>query len=83
MRSIRTLPLLGLALLTSLSLSAKPTFPKLAKEKGLKGVNCMTCHTSIVKDKIAFNAKGKFLIDRKHKEKAKEVDVLWLKDFKG
>jgi cytochrome c2 len=76
--------ILGLAVVASLSLSAKPTFPKEAKEKGVEGVtNCMSCHTSIAPGKVAFGPKGKYLVDRKKKENAKDVDVAWLKDFKA
>jgi len=74
--------ILGLAVAASLSLSAKPTFPKAAKEAGLEGVTCMTCHTKVAPP-VAFTAKGKYLKERKATEKAKEVDVKWLNDFKG
>lgn len=80
----RTALVLGLAVAASLSLSAKPTFPKEAKEKGVEGItNCMSCHTSIAPGKIAFGPKGQYLADRKKKENAKAVDVAWLKDYKG
>jgi cytochrome c553 len=80
----RTTQVLALAALATLSLAAKPALLKAAKDKGIEGVaTCMSCHTNIQKDKVAFTAKGKYLQDRKKKEKAAEVDVTWLKDFKG
>ena len=82
MNILRTTRTLGLAVAACLSLSARPTFPKAAKDAGLTGVTCMTCHTKVTAP-VAFTAKGKYLKERKATEKAKDVDVKWLKDFKG
>ena len=80
----RNLSTFALAIVATLSLSAKPAFLKAAKDAGIDGVtSCMSCHTSIMKDKVAFGPRGKFLKERKAKEHAAEVDVKWLKDFKA
>ena len=84
MSILRTSRCLGLAVVACLSLSAKPAFLKAAKEAKIEGVaTCMSCHTNTAPGKVAFTARGTFLKTRKAKEKAKEVDVTWLKDFKG
>ena len=84
MSSKRTIQVLTLAAVATLSLSAKAAFLKTAKDKGVEGVaTCLSCHTNTHKDKVAFTPKGNYLQDRKNKEKAAEVDVTWLKDFKG
>jgi hypothetical protein len=59
-----------------------------AKEKGYPAQNCQYCHVSKVPKKDAFkpedlNERGKWLAGEKEKQKAKEVDVDWLKNYPG
>ena len=83
MKLMDTARILTLVALACLSLSARPKLLKEAKEQGIDGVtSCMSCHTSIMKDKVAFGPRGKFLKERKAKEGV-EVDVKWLKEFKA
>ena len=84
MSTLRIPSILGLALLAATTLSAKPAFLKAAKDAKIEGVaTCMSCHTNTAPGKVAFTPRGTFLKDRKLKDKAKDVDVNWLKDFKG
>ena len=59
-----------------------------AKEKGFPAKNCQYCHVAAVPKKETFkpedlNDRGKFLAAEKSKQKAKEVNVEWLKEFPG
>ena len=84
MSILRTTRILGLAVAACLSLAAKPAYLTAAKAKGIDGVtSCMSCHKTIAKDNVTFGPRGTYLRDRKKKENAAEVDVTWLKDFKG
>ena len=59
---------------------------KKAKELKIASVqNCQSCHTDKVPKKgaAAVNPMGKWLVDQKTTRKAKDVDVSWLKDYKG
>jgi hypothetical protein len=65
---------------------APATLPmqKQAKDAGVQGVACITCHVDKMPKKGAstLNDKGKWLVDQKAAKKAKEVDGSWLKDYK-
>lgn len=85
MKSIAFLVIVALA---GASLQAKLPWTKKAQEMGFKNVeNCQSCHVDKApkKDKKGepYNAMGKFLMDKKAEKKAAEVDLAWLKDYKG
>jgi hypothetical protein len=74
------------AVLASTPLEAKLPFVKKAQALGFKEIeNCASCHTTKMpkKDDAGLNERGKFLADEKTKHKAEEVDLNWLKDYKG
>ena len=56
---------------------------KKAKDAGFPAANCLYCHNEKLptKDKISHNDRGTFLVKTKEAKKAKEVDVMWLKDY--
>ena len=67
---------------------ASPQLVAKAKEKGYPAKNCQYCHTSAVPKKDTFklddlNERGKFLMAEQDKQKAKAVDVDWLKNYPG
>ena len=68
--------------------NAKLTFPKKAKELGFTYIqNCASCHVDKMPKKESkgepFGEIGKWLLAQKAKNKATEVDVAWLKDYKA
>lgn len=68
--------------------SAKMPYVKKAQGLGFKFIeNCASCHVDKMPKKEAkgepFNEVGKFLMAEKAKTKAAEVDLAWLKDYKG
>ncbi len=67
------------------SLQAKLPWMKKAQGMGFDQVkSCQSCHaTERPKKGDAFAPMGQYLINRKDKEKASEVDLAWLKDYKG
>jgi hypothetical protein len=72
------------ALLLAIPAQAKPAFLKQAKDLGhaeIKG--CNACHAGVPKKGGDMTERGKFLIKMKAEKKAAEVDVAWLKDYKG
>ena len=63
---------------------AKMPFVKKAQELGIASVkNCASCHVGAPKKGGEMNERGKWLIAQKAAKKAAEVDVAWLKDYKG
>jgi hypothetical protein len=65
---------------------ATATMPmqKKAKEAGFaESTNCLYCHSEKMpkKDNVALNDRGKWLLAEKDKQKAKEVDVSWLRNY--
>jgi cytochrome c2 len=75
-----------LAIITAgASLQAKLPWTKKAQSMGFDQVkNCQSCHaTEKPKKGDALAPMGQYLMDRKEKEKAAEVDLAWLKDYKG
>lgn len=66
--------------------TATATMPlqKKAKEAGFPAANCQYCHADKLPKKGAatLNERGKFLASQKDKQKAADVDVAWLKDYK-
>jgi hypothetical protein len=75
---------LGTWLLGAGSAQATLDLQKKAKAAGFEATNCLYCHNEKLPKKGAttHNDRGNFLIAEKEKRKAKEIDVLWLKDYK-
>jgi cytochrome c553 len=73
------------ALLLAVPAQAKLPYVKKAQELGFKEVtSCKSCHVDAMPKKGGELAeRGKFLVDMKAKKKAAEVDLAWLKDYKG
>lgn len=65
---------------------ASATLPmqKQAKDAGVQGVACTTCHVEKMPKKgaMTLSDKGKWLVAQKDAKKAKAVDGAWLKDYK-
>lgn len=72
------------ALLLALPAQAKMPFVKKAQELGFTDVkDCKACHVGAPKKGGEMTARGKFLVETKAKKKAAEVDLNWLKEYKG
>jgi mono/diheme cytochrome c family protein len=72
------------ALAVALPSQAKMPFVKKAQELGIASVkNCASCHVGAPKKGGDFTDMGKWLVAQKATKKAAEVDVAWLKDYKG
>ena len=59
-----------------------------AKEKGYPARSCQYCHVSAMPKKEAFkpddlNDRGTWLMAEKDRQKAKAIDVEWLKSYPG
>jgi hypothetical protein len=86
--NLRFILVAAAALAVGSTLQAKLPWVKKAKELGLTNVqNCQSCHVDKAPKKDAkgepYNDMGKFLLAEKAKLKAAEVDLAWLKDYKG
>jgi cytochrome c peroxidase len=80
---ITTLVIAAAAML-ALPAQAKMPFVKKAQEAGFAEVkNCLACHVGTPKKGGEMSERGKFLVAQKAAKKAAEVDVAWLKDYKG
>jgi hypothetical protein len=78
--------LIAAAAVLSVPAMAKPDFVKKAQAAGFADAkNCQYCHVDKMPKKGASegNERGKFLTKTKAEKKAAEVDVAWLKDYKG
>jgi hypothetical protein len=65
---------------------AKMPFVGQAKKLGFTEItSCKSCHVDAMpkKDAHAANERGKFLLKMKADKKAAEVDLNWLKEYKG
>ena len=72
------------ALLLAIPAQAKLPFVKKAQELGFTEVkNCTACHVGVPKKDGEKTERGKFLVKMKAEKKASEVDLHWLKDYKG
>jgi cytochrome c peroxidase len=72
------------ALVLAVPAQAKMPFVKKAQELGFANVkNCASCHVGAPKKGGEFTEMGKYLVAQKSAKKAAEVDVAWLKDYKG
>lgn len=78
----------GLVLASALPAAATPQLLTDAKKSGMPVKNCQYCHTVALPKKEGFtpdelNARGKWMMTEKDKQKAKEVKADWLKDYPG
>lgn len=84
---MRVAPLLiASAMILALPIQAKIPFVGQAKKLGFTEIkDCQSCHVDKMPKKgaSAGNERGKFLLAKKAEMKAAEVDVAWLKDYKG
>ncbi len=82
---MRTLAAVLLLAMASLSVQAKLPFVKKAQALGFAEIkDCKACHATMPPKKGGEMApRGKFLIEMKAKHKAAEVDLAWLKEYKG
>jgi hypothetical protein len=72
------------ALILAVPAQAKLPWVKKAQELGFADVkDCKACHVGVPKKGSESTERGKFLIDTKAKKKAAEVDLAWLKEYKG
>lgn len=71
--------------LAGLPVQAKLPFVKKAQALGFAEIkDCKACHAVLPPKKGGeMTERGKFLVDAKAKHKAAEVDLAWLKDYKG
>ncbi|MBK9796296.1 MAG: hypothetical protein IPP58_07335 [Holophagaceae bacterium] len=78
--------LVAAAMVLALPAQAKLPFVKQAKDLGFKEItSCKSCHVDAMPKKgaSAANERGAFLTKMKVDKKAAEVDLAWLKDYKG
>ena len=72
------------ALIFAVPAQAKMPWVKKAQELGFAEVkDCKACHVGAPKKGGEMTARGKFLEETKAKKKAAEVDLNWLKEYKG
>ena len=72
------------ALILAVPAQAKMPWVKKAQEAGFAEVkDCKACHVGVAKKGGELSERGMFLVDVKAKKKAAEVDLAWLKDYKG
>ena len=78
--------MLSVAVVSFAATAAFASMPiqKQAKDAGVTGLACVTCHAEKMPKKgaMTLNDKGKWLVAQKDAKKAKEVDGAWLKDYK-
>ena len=83
---IATLVVIAAASMLAIPAQAKAPFLKKAQELGYtEAKTCQYCHVDKMPKKGASegNERGKYLIATKASKKAAEVDLNWLKDYKG
>jgi len=72
------------ALILAVPAQAKMPWVKKAQELGHAEIkDCKACHVGAPKKGGELSERGKFLEETKTKKKATEVDLAWLKDYKG
>lgn len=72
------------ALILAVPAQAKMPWVKKSQELGFADVkDCKACHVGVAKKGGDLSDRGKFLMDTKAKKKAAEVDLAWLKEYKG
>ena len=77
-----------LSLLPAAPAGATPQMLSQAKAAGLPAKNCQYCHTVAMPKKEGFkpdelNERGKWLLDEKGKQNAKDIKGEWLKNYPG
>jgi cytochrome c peroxidase len=71
-------------LILAIPAQAKMPWVKKAQEMGFTDVkDCKACHVGMPKKGGDMSARGKFLVDTKAAKQAPEVDLAWLKEYKG
>jgi hypothetical protein len=82
---MRTIMLVAAAaLILAVPAQAKMPWVKKSQELGFADVkDCKACHVGMAKKGGELSERGKFLEDMKGKKKAAEVDLAWLKEYKG
>lgn len=79
-----TLLIAAAALILAVPAQAKMPWVKKSQELGFADVkDCKACHVGMAKKGGELSERGKFLEDMKGKKKAAEVDLAWLKEYKG
>jgi hypothetical protein len=72
------------AMILAVPVQAKLPFVKKAQELGFTEIkDCKACHVGVPKKDGDMTERGKFLKKTKADKKAAEVDLNWLKDYKG
>lgn len=84
------LTLLGAAVALALTVPAQAKLPYVKKAQGMgfsQIKDCQSCHVDKMPKKDAkgepYNDLGKFLNKKKADTKAAEIDLAWIKDYKG
>ncbi|MDR3685076.1 MAG: hypothetical protein P4L11_15210 [Geothrix sp.] len=76
--------IIAAAMLLAIPAQAKMPFVKKAQELGFTEIkSCTACHVGVPKKDGEKTERGKFLVAMKAKHKAAEVDLNWLKEYKG
>jgi len=74
----------AVAVVLALPAQAKMPWVKKAQEVGFAEVkDCKACHVGAAKKDGELSERGKFLMTTKAAKKAAEVDLNWLKEYKG
>ena len=82
MRILSTLVLS--AFIAAVPAQAKMPWVKKAQDLGHAEIkDCKACHAGAAKKGGDLTERGKFLVDLKAKKGAPDVDLAWLKDYKG
>ena len=72
------------AVMLAIPAQAKMPFVKKAQALGFKEItSCKACHAGMPKKDGEMTERGKFLKATKAEKKAAEVDLAWLKEYKG
>jgi hypothetical protein len=72
------------AVILAIPAQAKMPFVKKAQALGFTEIkDCRACHAGVPKKDGDMTERGKFLKEMKAKKNAPEVDLNWLKDYKG
>lgn len=72
------------AVVLAVPAQAKMPWVKKSQELGFTEIkDCKACHVGAPKKGGDLSERGKFLMDQKAKKKAAEVDLNWLKEYKG
>lgn len=72
------------ALILAVPAQAKLPWVKKAQELGFAEIkDCKACHVGVPKKGSEHSERGKYLVATKAAKKAAEVDLNWLKDYKG